>query len=101
MFQGSAPVRISPPGPTDISRWAVKEFGLASSISITLTELPAALATKAHRLSGVNAMLCGSSPTLILAIRLLLTVLMTLTESSLGLTTQTRLSVALIGFGLE
>jgi len=68
----------------------------------TTETLPAAvLATKASLLSGVSAMLCGSSPTEILAMTTFLSVRITDTLSSAGLTTHTRRPSRDKAIGLE
>src|SRR6266404_740246 len=101
MFQGSAPVRISPFGPTVMSTWAEKLPTAGLLISMTETELPAALATKAHFLSGVSAMLCGSVPTVMLVITWLKSGRMTLMLLLFGLTVQINWSSAEMAIGLE
>ena len=101
MSQGSAPVLSSPRWPClrSISAW--KSSGAALAIRITVTLLPAALATYAKWLLGSSAILWGWSPTAIFLITVFRSVRMTETLSSFGLTTQTRLLSADRAMGLE
>src|SRR5688572_5819392 len=95
MFHGSAPVvRL-------VTTLALNVPQAGSLIRMAVTLPAAALATQAYWPSGVSAMLSGSSPTAILVIRVLLSGRMTLTESSLGLTTQMRRSLREMAMGLE
>src|SRR6266446_9284915 len=87
-FHGSAPVIISPLNPTLVSTAAENVPQAGSLTLMTVTELPAALATYTDWLSGVRARLWGSAPTVILASRVLLSGRKTLTELSPGLTVQ-------------
>src|SRR5258705_4894000 len=66
MFQGSAPVTMLE------MTLALNVPQAGSLICITVTELPAALATYAYWLSAVSARLCGSSPTVIFARRVIM-----------------------------
>src|SRR5580765_5778328 len=95
MFQGSAPVVRF------VTTVALKVPQAGSLIRITLTVPAAALATYAYWPSGVRAILCGSAPTAILVMRVLLSGRMTLTELSPGLTFQINLSLREMAIGLE
>ncbi len=95
-FHGSAPVvkrRVEPV-------WKAL-VGEGFVMRMTLTELPAALATNAKRLDGSSAMLCGSSPTRIVRSGVFVEVRMTVTVSAPGLTTQTRRPSRDMAIGLE
>src|SRR5436309_8961757 len=94
-FQGSAPVGMV------VTTLALKVPQAGSLMWMTVTELPAALATYAYWPSGVRARLWGSSPTEIFARRVFVSGRMTLTLSSLGLTTQMRRSLREMAMGLE
>src|SRR5580765_1222113 len=95
MFHGSAPVvRL-------VTTLALNVPQAGSLIRIAVTVPAAALATQAYWPSGVSAMLCGSVPTGILVMRVLLSGRMTLTELSLGFTTQMSLSLREMAMGLE
>src|SRR5439155_24104981 len=100
-FHGSAPVVISPLGPTLVSTAAENVPQAGSLTLMRVTELPEALATYTYWLSGVSARLCGSVPTAIFASRTLVSGRITLTELSAGFTTQIRWSLKLIAIGLE
>ena len=95
-FHGSAPVvkrRVEPV-------WKAL-VGEGFVMRMTLTELPAALATNAKRLDGSSAMLCGSSPTRIVRSGVFVEVRITVTVSAPGLTTQTRRPSRDMAIGLE
>src|SRR5678816_3338160 len=94
-FHGSAPVVRVP------MTEALNVPQAGSLIWMIVTVPAAALATYAYWLSGVRATLWGSSPTAILARRVFVSGRMTLTESSLGFTTQMRRSLIETAIGLE
>src|SRR5437773_11302268 len=94
MFHGSAPVVRF------VTTLAVNVPHAGSLIRIAVTVPAAAFAIHAYWPSGVRAMLCGSVPTLILAIRVLLSGRKTLTELSPGFTDQISLSFSEMAMGL-